>query len=247
MLAARRRARYGDVLALHGLWLCAAGRAPTDIAAALLGSRSSGYRTLGAYRQGPLGWAQDAPRRLLPPLRPTVLLPTLRRSLVARLKATPRAPGWGRTGWSCATRALTLQTTRGVVISGETMRRWLHDIGWVWQRANLVANDDDPHRVERVARIREVFEHLKRCAAMVFADELDIHRLPKVGCAWMPTGTPREVMTLGQSEPPDVAGARDPTTGTLHDALGPRKTTALFRDVRDVLAGRDPAEPDTRL
>ena len=48
MLAALRRARYGYLLALHILWLCAAGRTPTDIAAVLFCSRSSVYRTVRA-------------------------------------------------------------------------------------------------------------------------------------------------------------------------------------------------------
>ena len=247
MLAALRRARYGYLLALHVLLLCAAARTPTDIASALFCSRSSVYRTVRAYRQDTLGWEHDAQGRLLPPLRTTVLLPTLRRSLVALLKATPRAYGWCRTRWSCATLALTLQTKRGAVISGETMRRWLHEIGWVWKRAKLVAKDDDPHRVERLARIRSVFEHLKPCEAMVFADELDIHLLPKIGCAWMPTGTQLEVMTPGQNEKHYLAGALDPTTGTLHYALGPRKTNVLFRDLLSVLDARYPADQYRRL
>jgi Homeodomain-like domain len=70
MLAALRRARYGYLLALHILLLCAAGRTPTDIAAALYCSRSSVYRTVRAYRKGILGWEQDARGRLLPPCAP---------------------------------------------------------------------------------------------------------------------------------------------------------------------------------
>jgi Homeodomain-like domain len=81
MLAALRRARYGYLLALHVLLLCAAGRTPTDIASALFCSRSSVYRTVRAYRQDTLDWEHDAQGRLLPPLRTTVLLPMLRRSL----------------------------------------------------------------------------------------------------------------------------------------------------------------------
>ena len=164
-------------------------------------------------------------------MRTTVLLPTLRRSLVALLKAAPRTYGWCRTRWSCATLALTLQAKRGITVSAETMRRWLHEIGWVWKRAKLVAKDDDPHRVDRLARIRWVFEQLKRCEAMVFADELDIHLLPKVGCAWMPKGTQVEVMTPGQNQKHYLAGALDLATGTLHHCLGARKTNALFRDL----------------
>jgi hypothetical protein len=91
MLAALRRARYGYLLALHILVLCAAGRTPTDIAAVLCCSRSSVYRTVRAYQKGTLGWGHDDDGHLVPPVHSTVLLPTLRRSLVARLKAPPRA------------------------------------------------------------------------------------------------------------------------------------------------------------
>jgi putative transposase len=247
MLAALRRARYGYLLALHILLLCATGRNPTEIAAVLFCSRSSVYRTVRAYGAGPLGWEHDNQGRLIPPGRTTVLLPVLRRSLLALLKASPRAYGWCRTRWSCATLALTLQTKRGVVISAETMRRWLHEIGWVWKRAKLVAKDDDPHRVERLARIRYVSEHLKLCEAMVFADELDIPLLPKVGCAWMPKGTQLEVITPGQNQKHYLAGALELTTGTLHHCLGPRKTNALFRDLLACLEARYPAERYTRL
>jgi DDE superfamily endonuclease len=70
---------------------------------------------------------------------------------------------------------------RGITVAAETMRRWVHEVGWVWKRAKLVAKDDAPHRVERLARIRYVYEPLRRCEALVFADELAIHLLPKVG------------------------------------------------------------------
>ena len=162
MLAALRRARYGYLLALHILLLCAAGRNPTEIAAALFCSRSSVYRTVRAYQAGHTGAGTRRAGSAGPPVRTTVLTPTLRRSLLALLKAAPRAYGWCRTRWSCATLALTLQTKRGITVSAETMRRWLHELGWVWKRAKLGAKDDDPHRVERLARIRWVYEQLKR-------------------------------------------------------------------------------------
>jgi transposase len=175
ILAALRRARYGYLLALHLVLWCAAGRTPTDIAAALVCSRASVYRTVRAYREGTPGWEHDHQGRLVPPLRTTVLLPTLRRSLLALLKAPPRAYGWCRTRWSCAPLALTWPSQRGIAVSAETMRRWRHEIGWVWKRPKLVAKDDDPQRVNRLARIRWGFEQLKQCEAMVCADELAIH------------------------------------------------------------------------
>jgi putative transposase len=227
--------------------LCAAGRSPTDIAAVLFCSRSSVYRTVRAYQMGTLDLKYDARGRLRPPGHTTVLVPTLRRSLLALLKAPPRAYGWCRARWSCATLALTLQAKRGMTVSAETMRRWLHELGWVWKRAKLVARDDDPQRIDRLARIRYVFEQLKPWEIVVFADELDIHLLPKVGCAWMPKGTQLEVMTPGQNQKHYLAGALELTTGTLHHCLGSRKTNALFRDLLTVLDARYPAERSTRL
>jgi putative transposase len=247
MRAALRRARYGYLLALHILLLCAVGRNPTEIAAVLFCACSSVYRAMRAYRENTLGWKHDAQGRLVPPVRTMVLLPTLRRSLLALLKTPLRAYGWCRTRWSCATLALTLQAKRGVTASAETMRRWLHESGWVWKRAKLVAKDDDPQRVNRLARIWFVFEQLKLCEAIVLADELDIHLLPKVGCAWMPKGTQVEVMTPGQNEKHYLAGALAPTTGTLHYCLGARKTNALFRDLLGGLEVNDPADRYTHV
>jgi putative transposase len=247
MLAALRRARYGYRLALHILLLCAAGRHPTEIAVVLFCSRSSVYRTVRAYREGSLGLAHDDHGRLAPPVRTTVLLPTLRRSLVALLKTSPRAYGWCRTRWSCATLALTLQAKRGITVSAETMRRWVHELGWVWKRAKLVAKDDDPHRVERLARIRFIYEQRRLWEAMVFADELDIHLLPKVGCAWMPKGPQLAVMTPGTNQKHYLAGALNLATGVLHSRRGARKTNALFRELLQHLDDAYPAPQVQRV
>jgi putative transposase len=247
MLAALRRARYGYLLALHILLLCADGRNPTEIAMVLFCSRSSVYRAVWAYQKGTLILEHDDHGRLTLPVRTTVLVPTLRRSLLALLKATPHAYGWCRTRWSCAALALTLQTKRGVTVSAETMRRWLHEIGWVWKRAKLVAKDDDPQRVNRLARIRYRFEQLRLDEVMVFADELDIHLLPKVGCAWMPKGTQLAVMTPGQNQKHYLAGALEVSTGRLHHGLGPRKTNGLFRALLQTLEDAYPAAQYQRV
>ena len=227
MLAALRRARYGYLLTLHMVLWCAAGRNPTDIAAVLFCSRSRVYRTVRASHAGPLGLELDEAGRLSPSVRTSVLVPTLRRSLLALLKAPPQAYGWCRTRWSCATLAATFQATRGLTVSAETRRRWVHEVGWVWKRATLVATEDDPQRVARLARIRFVYERLPLWEALVCADERDSHVRPKGGYAWMPHGTQVAVMTPGTHEKHDLAGALEPATGTLHPGVGPRKTNGL--------------------
>jgi transposase len=246
-LAARRRARYGYLLALHIVLWCAATRTPTEIAAVLFCSRSSVYRTRRAYRAGTRGRESEAQGRLAPPVRTTVLTPSLQRSRLALRTAAPHTYGWCRTRWRGARLALTVETTRGLTVSAATMRRWLHELGGVGKRATLGAKDDDPHRVARVARMRWVFEPLKGCEAMVCADELDVHLLPPVGWAWMPKGTQGEVLTPGQHQQHSLAGALDLATGTRHHYLGTRKTHALCRDLLALLETNSPVERYTQV
>jgi transposase len=234
MQAELRRARYGYLLALHLLLLCAAGRTPSEVASVLFCSRSSVYRIVRAYRAGTLSFgegsectAQQSRRR--------VLTPSLKRSVLALLKTAPRALGWCRTRWSCATLAVELQMRRGIEVSAETMRLWLHDLGWEWKRAKLTAKDDDPKRVEKLARIRLAFEQLRAGMALFFADELDINLLPKVGYQWMPKGEQVEVLTPGTNAKRYLAGALDLTTGTITHCVWYCKQTGLFLELLDTL------------
>ena len=247
MRAILRRARYGSLLAFHILLLCAAGRNPTEMAAFLFCSRSSVYRIVRAYRTGSLGIRVDPEGRLSIAVQTTVLSPWLTRSLGALLKAAPRAYGWCRTRWSCATLAATLQANHGIEVSAETVRRWLHERGWVWKRAKLVAKDDAPHRIERLARMRFHHENLQAHEMMVFADALAMHLLPKVGAAWMPHGTQAEVMTPGKNEKHYLAGALPLATGKMLYCLGPRKNHGLFRALLTLLDATYPARQISRL
>lgn len=247
MRAILRRTRYGYLLAFHILLLCAAGRNPTEIAAFLFCSRSSVYRIVRAYRTGSLGIRVDQDGQLSIAVRMTVFMPWLTRSIGAILKKAPRAYGWCRTRWSCATLAATLQATHGIEVSAETVRRWLHERGWVWKRAKLVAKDDDPQRIERLARIRLHHENLHAHEVMFFADELDMHLLPKVGAAWMPQGTQEEVMTPGKNEQHSLAGALHLATGKVLHCLGPRKNNGLFRDLLTLLDRTYPTPWVTRI
>jgi transposase len=247
LLAELRRARYGYLLALHLLLLCAAGRTPTEIAAVLFCSRSTVYRVVKAYRAGELEWALEEEATERAQARRTVLSPALKRSVLAILRVVPRTCGWCRTRWSCATIALELQARRGITVSAETVRRWLHALGWEWKRAKLVAKDDDPQRVTKLARIRYAFERLQVGMALCFADELDISLLPKVGYQWMPKGAQVEVLTPGTNEKRYLAGALDLATGMTQHCVWYRKTSGLFLDLLARLERTYPATHFSRL
>src|SRR5215469_6163016 len=105
MRAELRRARYGHLLAVHLLLLCAAGHTPSEIAAVLFCSRSSVYRVVKAYRAGTLSFN-------VPTITQAggvgMLRPALQGSLLALLGTVPWACGWcARAGvarhwpWSC--------------------------------------------------------------------------------------------------------------------------------------------------
>ena len=235
MLAELRRARYSYLLTLHILLLCAAGRTPTEIATFLFCSRSSGYRIVNAYKAHPFDTLLDTPSP-----KAVWRSPSLCRSLMALLKKVPSAYGWCRTRWSCATLAAQLQLQRGIVVSASTLRRWLHRLGWVWKRAQLIARDDDPERSEKLARIRHTLETLGKREVVLFADELDIHLLPKVGYQWMPQGETVKLVTPGQNQKHYLAGALELKTGRMVHCLGVRKTNALFRALLDALERRYP-------
>jgi hypothetical protein len=165
---------------------------------------------------------------------------------LALLNKVPAAYGWCRTRWSCATLAAQLKAQRGIQVSAATTRRWLHELGWVWKRAKLVARDD-PERTAKLARIRFRIENLARRAALVFADELDIHLLPKVGYQWMPRGEVVEVVTPGQNQKRYLAGALNHLTGRVVSCIGERKTAALFLELLKALDGTYPNASYQRL
>jgi len=243
MLAQLRAARYGHLLALHVLLLCAAGWGPSAIAAALFCSRTSVYRVVAAYRRGHLDLGLEADGIVAP----RVERASLKRSLRALLKRAPQAFGWCRVRWSCACLAAELQARRGVALSQETVRRWLHEAGYVWKRARHVARDDDPERIMKLARIRHLCETLPRKASLFFADELDIHLLPKLGCEWMPRGTQVEVMTPGTNRKSYLAGALSFATGKLWSVVGERKNRWLFIELLRVIDRACPAAKFTKL
>jgi hypothetical protein len=251
MRAELRRARYGYLLALHVLLLCAAKKTPTEIATFLLCPRRSVYRIVASYRAGTLGFDFGADDPIIePPVRTRSLTPSMRRSLLALLRKAPRVYGWCRTRWSCQTLAAQLKVQRGVDVSGETVRRWVHEVDWVWKRAKLSAKDDGPERVERLAAIRHAFETLGKKgvkAAMVFVDELDIALLAKVGYQraafrWMPKGEQVEIPTPGTNQKNYLAGALDVVTGAITHCVWFRKQTGLFIELLKLLDSTYPPE-----
>lgn len=227
LLRELRQARYGHLLAIHILLLRAAGKNPTEIADFLFCSCSSVYRSEKAYLAGKLDWQrsdQSSPG-----------LSRWQKMLRSLIKLSPRVLGWRRVRWSCATLALTLAVLTQIEVSRQTVRLELKAAGYVWKRAKLKGRDDDPERAKRLARIRLLVENQRPDELILFADELDIDLLPKVGYQWMLKGTQLEVWPPGKNQKRYLAAALDPKTGQIYYVLGPKKNNALFRKLLDHL------------
>lgn len=239
MRAELRRARYGYLLALHLLLLCATGRTPSEVAAVLFCSRSSVYRIVRAYRAGTLTFEEASEQGTRQ--RRRRLTPSLKRSVLALLKTAPRALGWCRTRWSCAALATELQIRCGIEVSAETIRHWLHELGWEWKRAKVAAKDDDPDRVRKLARIRLAFEQLCAGAALFLPMSWISICSPRSAIKWMPKGEQVAVLTPGTNAKRYLAGALDLSTGTITHCVWYRKQTGLFLDLLQPLDRTHPA------
>lgn len=242
ILAHLRAARYGHLLTLHVLLLLHHGYSPTQIATGLFCSRSSVYRSLAAWRSGAVALSSSAtlPRSWWShPLADGV-----RQKLTRLLSHPPEAFGWRRARWSCACLAVVLSRDLGCRVSAETVRRWLHQTDFVWKRVSLVARDDGPQRALLLARIRLHREELRADEAWLWADELDIHLLPKVGAQWTRRGQRVQIVTPGQNQRVHVAAALDAQTGRLIHRAGAKKDRHLFLALLQAL---DRAYPATRF
>lgn len=243
MLDQLRQARGGYLLPLHILLLCAAGHGPSEISEFLFCSRTSVYRTVAAYHRGEWTGGESQPTSGPEPGR----LLSWHRSLLALVKKAPAVFGWCRTRWSCATLALQLKAQRGYRVSGETVRRALHQLGYAWKRARPKARDNDPERVSKLAQIRHLIETLPARTALFFVDELDIHLLAKIGYEWMPKGTQKEIWTPGTNEKNYLAGALDYRTGHMVHVTGPSKNRFLFLDLLRAVNRARPARRYERI
>lgn len=129
--------------------------------------------------------------------------------------STPRDFGYFRSRWSCETLAHLLAFECGLRLSGETIRRGLHRLGFAWRRPRPVVGPVDPEHAEKFQRIQELLKTVPPDEVAVFQDEVDLNLNPKIGSMWMKKGQQAEVVTPGNNRKCHVAGSLVWSTGTL--------------------------------
>ena len=124
--------------------LLLAERAPEAVAASLGCSRSSVYGWAAAYRAGGLTGLRGRPR----PGRPTRRGGGGVAALERLLGEDPQARGRHATGWTAPLLRAELAAA-GHAVSGRTIRRTLHALGWRWKRPRYVLGRPDPAYAEK--------------------------------------------------------------------------------------------------
>jgi transposase len=123
-----------------------------------------------------------------------------------------------------------------------TMGRALHLLGarlgrpkpvvicpWSRERRELV-----------LKQIRDLEAHASVDEPVLYADEIDIHKNPKIGRDWMLRGHQRRIVTPGKNEKFYLAGALDVVTGRVHAVGDFSKSSRLFVQLLNDLARRYP-------
>jgi putative transposase len=158
---------------------------------------------------------------------------TVQRWLQSR---TPQDFGYFRSRWSCAALRETLAWHTGIRLSGETIRRGLARLGWVWRRPRPVVGPTDPQYDHKLQALRDLLATLPENETALFQDEVDVNLNPKIGSCWMQRGQQAEVVTPGNNEKRHVAGSLHWRTGKLLVSRpGKRRNTDLFLEHLDDL------------
>src|ERR1700689_3763106 len=131
------------------------------------------------------------------------------------LHQTPRDFGYFRSRWTCELFAELLREEHGIKLSGETIRRSLHHLGFAWRRPRPMVGPTDPDYAAKLRQIRRLLNRLPPDEGAAFQDEVDLHLNPKIGACWMLKGQQATVATPGNNIKRHLAGSLVWRTGTL--------------------------------
>src|SRR5262245_43601877 len=181
------------------------------------------------YRDGGL----DALTPKRPPGRTSQATPTFREVLAEAIQTNPQTLGYGFATWSTARLAAHLAQVTGITLSAAQVRRLLHEEGVSVHRPKhtMKGKRDEAAYEKANAQLRR----LKKTAlakdapeALVFQDEVEIHRHPALARVWAKVGTQPEVPAPGQNEKKVVYGGIDYATGQTTYAVADTKSGVNF-------------------
>jgi transposase len=152
------------------------------------------------------------------PGRPSKATPSFLEALSEAVCTPPQELGYGFATWSTARLAAHLAKQTGIRFSSDQIRRLLHQEGFSVHRPKhtMKGKRDEAAYEKAKAQLRR----LKKKAlsddapeALIFQDEVEIHRLPALTRIWAPVGFQPEVPAPGKNEKKVIYGGVDYATG----------------------------------
>jgi transposase len=206
-----------------------AGCSIAQIAGFLGCSADTVKRVRKLYREGGI----DALHPRDSPGRPSRATAAFRAALRQAVGTCPLALGYGFATWSAARLAEHLAGQTAIRFSADQMRRLLKEEGFSFQRPkHTLKGKRDEAAFERA---RQELQGRKQQAlgpnpesALVFQDEVEIHKLPALARVWAPVGSQPEVPTPGKNEKQVVYGGIDYLTGNITYTVAATKSGVNF-------------------
>lgn len=206
----------------HFVLLSAQGYSPPEIGE-LMGYDAQTVRAwLHAYREHGCAGLDDAPRSGHPGA-----VPHLTAVVQAQASQPPPNSGYLQACWTVALLVLHLAERFRIVVRPATVRRALHRAGFRWKRPKFApARRRDPQADAKQAKIAEILADSE--AAVLAADECDMHLLAVLRAMWQRLGQQLRITTPGQNAKRGVFGALNLRTGEWFYRLTEHKRSADF-------------------
>lgn len=205
------------------------GHSIADIAKLLGCSAETVKRIRRLYREQGL----DAMVPIKPPGRPSQASPSFRAMLAKAVQTQPQSLGYGFTTWSTARLAAHLAKVTGIRFSSNQIRRLLHQDGFSVHRPKhtMKGKRDEAAYQKAKKRLRRLKkEALSKQApeALIFQDEVEIHRHPALARMWARVGSQPEIPAPGKNEKKVVYGGVDYATGRTTYTIADTKSGVNF-------------------
>jgi transposase len=168
-----------------------------------------------------------------PPGRPSQASPSFRDMLAQVVQTQPQTLGYGFTTWSTARLAAHLAKVTGIRFSSNQIRRLLHQDGFSVHRPKHTMKGKRDEAAYQKAK--KQLRRLKKEAvskqvpeALIFQDEVEIHRHPALARMWARVGSQPEIPAPGKNEKKVVYGGVDYATGRTTYTMADTKSGTNF-------------------
>jgi transposase len=198
---------------------------------------------LHRYAQAGVAGLTDEPRSGRPPkdrLAPQIV--------DAQSQQSPRCSGHVQACWTVGLLTAFLGQRFRLVLSGSSVRRALHAMGWRWARprlapASVLRGKRDPLTEPKLAALQQAaMAAAHGVGHLLYLDECDLQLLPVVRALWM-KGPRLRIPTPGTNRRRAFFGALDAVSGVLHWADYDRKLAVNFVAVLHSLTETYPHGP----